>query len=79
MRDTILWYAWEMFTLSEANAWWLMMCVLTLTLITFIYQNNKRENKINLLLKANNIPFDDESVLTKIKKRILTWKNITGK
>ena len=36
MRDTILWYAWEMFTLSEANAWWLMMCVLTLTLITFI-------------------------------------------
>jgi hypothetical protein len=79
MRDTILWYAWEMFTLSEANAWWLMMCVLTLTLITFIYQNNKRENKINLLLKANNIPFDDESVLTKIKKRILAWKNITGK
>ena len=68
MKDTILWYAWEMFTGSEANGWWLMMCILAIALITFIYQNAKRDNKVNLLLKHFNIELNEESLLDKIKK-----------
>ena len=39
MTKTIEWYAWEMFTASETNAWWLMMCVFAITCITFIITN----------------------------------------
>jgi len=37
----ILWYAWEMFTDLETNAWWLMMVIYTLTCITFIWTNSR--------------------------------------
>ena len=36
LNESWEWLAWEMFTGSEANAWWLMMCVFTFTFITFI-------------------------------------------
>ena len=34
-------YTWELFTMDEKNAWWLMMVVFALTCITFIYTNVK--------------------------------------
>ena len=37
--DSVMYYAWEMFTSLETNAWWLMMCVFTFTCITFIVTN----------------------------------------
>ena len=37
----ILYYTWELFTMDERNAWWLMMVVFAFTCITFIYTNVK--------------------------------------
>jgi hypothetical protein len=42
----VLWYAWEIFTDLETNAWWLMMVVYTLTCITFIWTNSKIRESI---------------------------------
>lgn len=45
----ILWYAWEMFTDLETNAWWLMMVIYTLTCITFIWTNSRIRDGIESL------------------------------
>ena len=37
----LLYYTWELFTMDERNAWWLMMVVFAFTCITFIYTNVK--------------------------------------
>ena len=37
----LLYYTWELFTMDERNAWWLMMIVFACTCITFIYTNVK--------------------------------------
>jgi len=37
----LLYYTWEIFTMDERNAWWLMMVVFSVTCITFIYTNVK--------------------------------------
>ena len=37
--NSVTYYAWEIFTSLETNAWWLMMCVFTATCITFIVTN----------------------------------------
>tara|TARA_B100001939_G_scaffold207690_1_gene178570 strand:+ start:631 stop:951 length:321 start_codon:yes stop_codon:yes gene_type:complete len=37
----LLYYTWEIFTMDEKNAWWLMMVVFSVTCITFIYTNVK--------------------------------------
>ena len=37
--NSVTYYAWEICTSLETNAWWLMMCVFTATCITFIVTN----------------------------------------
>lgn len=39
--NSVAYYAWEIFTSLETNAWWLMMIVFTFTCITFIWTNSK--------------------------------------
>ena len=39
--NSVTYFAWEIFTSLEENAWWLMMVVFTLTCITFIWTNSK--------------------------------------
>ena len=46
LNESWEWLAWEMFTGSEANAWWLMMCVFTFTCITFICTNITMRNSL---------------------------------
>ena len=55
----LLYYTWEIFTMDERNAWWLMMVVFSVTCITFIYTNvkirvnmAKLEKKQNVILSA---------------------------
>ena len=48
----ILWYAWEMFTDLETNAWWLMMVIYTLTCITFIWTNSRIRDGIESINKS---------------------------
>jgi hypothetical protein len=50
----LLYYTWEIFTMDERNAWWLMMVVFSVTCITFIYTNVKiRVNMAKLEKKQN--------------------------
>mgnify|MGYP003112817565 CR=1 FL=1 len=55
MNNEVKWIAWEMFTGSEANAWWLMMCVFTVTCITLIIGNIIDRHERGLLLDHFNI------------------------
>jgi len=55
----LLYYTWEIFTMDERNAWWLMMVVFSVTCITFIYTNvkirvnmAKLEKKQDVILSA---------------------------
>ena len=55
----LLYYTWEIFTMDERNAWWLMMVVFSITCITFIYTNvkirvnmAKLEKKQDVILSA---------------------------
>ena len=64
----LLYYAWELFTMDEENAWWLMMVVFALTCITFIYTNvrmrvhlQKIEGRQNILLSALYIMSDNNA------------------
>ena len=47
----LLYYTWEIFTMDERNAWWLMMVVFSVTCITFIYTNVKIRVKMAKLEK----------------------------
>ena len=62
----LLYYTWEIFTMDERNAWWLMMVVFSVTCITFIYTNvkirvkmAKLEKKQDAILSALYILGDD--------------------
>ena len=62
----LLYYTWEIFTMDERNAWWLMMVVFSITCITFIYTNvkirvkmAKLEKKQDAILSALYILGDD--------------------
>ena len=62
----LLYYTWEIFTMDERNAWWLMMVVFSVTCITFIYTNvkirvnmAKLEKKQDVILSALYILGDD--------------------
>ena len=73
MTNTWEWIAWEIFTDSENNAWWLMMCVFTFTCITFIITNIMIRDDIHAIKKYFNIKADDEykeSWLDKIRDMI---------
>ena len=73
MTNTWEWLAWEMFTGSESNAWWLMMCVFTFTCITFIITNIAIRNDIHSIRKYFNIKQEykyKESLIDRIKNII---------
>jgi MFS-type transporter involved in bile tolerance (Atg22 family) len=62
----MLYYTWEMFTMDEKNAWWLMMVVFAITCITFIYTNvkmrvhlQKVEEKQDIVMASLYIMSDD--------------------
>ena len=55
----LLYYTWEIFTMDERNAWWLMIVVFSVTCITLIYTNvkirvnmAKLEKKQDVILSA---------------------------
>jgi hypothetical protein len=60
MTETVEWYAWEILTSSEANAWFLMMCVFAITCITFIITNMNIRDDIHDIKKYFNIKAKDE-------------------
>ena len=74
----LLYYTWEIFTMDERNAWWLMMVVFSVTCITFIYTNvkirvnmAKLEKKQNVILSALYILGDDNLELQVMIEREL--------
>ena len=71
-------YTWELFTMDERNAWWLMMVVFSVTCITFIYTNvkirvkmAKLEKKQDVILSALYILGDDNLELQVMIEREL--------
>ncbi len=68
MFDTLWYMTWELFSLDEKNAWWLMMVIVALTMITFIYTNYK--NRI-AIAKINVDIFEIKNFLiaTQTKKK----------
>jgi hypothetical protein len=73
MTNSVEWYAWEIFTGLETNAWWLMMCVFTFTCITFIITNIAIRNDIHAIKKYFNIKQEykyKESLIDRIKNII---------
>lgn len=74
----LLYYTWEIFTMDERNAWWLMMVVFSVTCITFIYTNvkirvkmAKLEKKQDVILSALYILGDDNLELQVMIEREL--------
>ena len=74
----LLYYTWEIFTMDERNAWWLMMVVFSITCITFIYTNvkirvkmAKLEKKQDVILSALYILGDDNLELQVMIEREL--------
>ena len=48
----LLYYTWELFTMDERNAWWLMMIVFACTCINFIYTNVKMRVHLERISKT---------------------------
>ena len=74
----LLYYTWEIFTMDERNAWWLMMVVFSVTCITFIYTNvkirvnmAKLEKKQDVILSALYVLGDDNLELQVMIEREL--------
>tara|TARA_Y100001951_G_scaffold100451_1_gene103872 strand:+ start:450 stop:671 length:222 start_codon:yes stop_codon:yes gene_type:complete len=69
MTETVQWYAWEILTGSEANAWFLMMAVFTFTCLTFIATNIGIRSGIHRIQKhlGIKVPKEDTSFLSKVR------------
>ena len=74
----LLYYTWEIFTMDERNAWWLMMVVFSVNCMTLIYTNvkirvkmAKLEKKQDVILSALYILGDDNLELQVMIEREL--------
>ena len=51
----LMYYTWELFTMDETNAWWLMMVVFAFTCIPFIYTNVKMRVHLRKIERSQRI------------------------
>ena len=66
----LLYYTWEIFTMDEKNAWWLMMVVFSVTCITFIYTNVKiRLSQETQRARLKEIEYKVSYIFEKIKRK----------
>ena len=66
----LLYYTWEIFTMDEKNAWWLMMVVFSITCITFIYTNVKiRLSQETQRARLKEVEYKISYIFEKIKRK----------
>jgi len=66
----LLYYTWEIFTMDEKNAWWLMMVVFSVTCITFIYTNVKiRVSQETQRARLKDVEYKISYIFEKIKRK----------
>ncbi len=66
MDNKVLWYAWELLTAPESNAWFLMMFVFTFTCITFIITNIAIRDSIENI--QSHLGIERVTLIDKVKK-----------